>query len=148
MMEPATVSRFVDAPLASVWKTLMEPHSYPRWVVGARAFRGADDSWPSTGARFYHAVGLGPLQLKDETKLLDREERSRVVLEARARPAGRAEVVLELEPHGDGTRVTMHERAVSGPGSHVPQPLHDALTRRRNREALRRFAQLVAEQRP
>jgi hypothetical protein len=54
--------------------------------------------------------------------------------------------VLELEEDGGGTRVTMHERAVTGPGSYVPQPLHDALTRRRNRKALRRFAELVAEQ--
>jgi uncharacterized protein YndB with AHSA1/START domain len=145
-MDHATVSRTIDATPAAVWKTLMEPHSYPRWVVGARAFRGADESWPSSGAAFYHAVGLGPLQLKDETKLMDRDEGTRVMLEARARPAGRAEVVLELEKEGAGTRVTMHERAVTGPGSYVPQPLHHALTRRRNRESLRRFAEVVAEQ--
>jgi uncharacterized protein YndB with AHSA1/START domain len=144
-MRHATVSRTLEAPRTAVWSTLMEPGTYPRWVVGARAFRGADASWPSPGSAFYHAVGLGPLQLKDETKLLDRDEGVRVRLEARARPAGRAEVVLELEDAADGTRITMHERAVSGPGAYVPQRFHDVLTRRRNQEGLRRFAELVAE---
>jgi uncharacterized protein YndB with AHSA1/START domain len=145
-MDHATVSRTIAASRPAVWRTLMEAHSYPRWVVGARAFRGVDESWPSPGAVFHHAVGLGPLQLKDHTKLLEHDGSTRVELEARARPAGRAEVVLELDDASDGTRVTMHERAVSGPGAYVPQPLHDALTRRRNREALRRLAEVVAEQ--
>jgi uncharacterized protein YndB with AHSA1/START domain len=146
-MRYATVTRTMSVPRGDVWATLMEPHSYPRWVVGARAYRGADDAWPAPGSVFHHAVGLGPLQLKDHTKLLELDEGTRVVLEARARPAGRAEVVLTLEDAEEGTRVVMRERAVSGPGAYVPQAVHDALTERRNREALRRLRDLAAEQR-
>jgi uncharacterized protein YndB with AHSA1/START domain len=146
-MDHAIVSRTLQAPAADVWAVLMEPHSYPRWVVGARAFRGADTDWPADGSVFHHAVGLGPLQLKDHTKLLEHEDGRRVVLEARARPAGRAEVVLTLEEVPGGTEVVMRERATTGPGAYVPQRLHDALVGRRNREGLRRLADLVAEQR-
>lgn len=146
MEQHATVERTLTHPTDAVWRTLMEPQSYPRWVVGARKYRGCDESWPAPDAAFYHAVGLGPLQLKDETRMLEHDDGSRVVLEARARPAGRAEVVLELEEVPAGTLVRMHERATRGPGAYVPQSVHDALTRRRNREALRRLSEVVAEQ--
>lgn len=146
MQEHATVARTMRASRDAVWRVLMEPRNYPRWVVGARKYRGCDESWPAPNSAFYHAVGLGPLELQDDTRLIEHDEGTRIVLEARARPAGRAAVVLELEEVSNGTLVRMHERAIRGPGAYVPQPLHDVLTRHRNREGLRRLSELVAEQ--
>jgi uncharacterized protein YndB with AHSA1/START domain len=144
----AVVETIIQQPVERVWAALMEPGNYPRWVVGARKFRGADSSWPEPGSAFHHAVGIGPLQLKDHTKLLELDEGVRVVLEARARPAGRAEVELTLEDVPGGTCVIMRERAVTGPGAYVPQPLHDALTKRRNHQGLQRLGEVVAQQSP
>ena len=64
-------------------------------------------------------------------------------LQARAWPTGKAVVRLRLEPHGDGTRVTIEEDAVSGPGRLVPGLVRKPLLAWRNTEAMRRLAFLV-----
>jgi hypothetical protein len=67
----------------------------------------------------------------------------RLVLRARAWPAGEAVVDIELEPDGDGTLVTMREDATVGPGRLVPKPLRAAGLVPRNVESLRRLAFLA-----
>lgn len=145
-MTRAVVERTIPASRQDVWQALLRPENYPRWIVGAKEFRGADDSWPEAGSRFYHSVGLGPLKLKDETELVSTSEGVEVVLLARARPAGRARVTLTLEDDGGSTRVHMEEHAITGPGAYVPKFLHDPLIDVRNKKALRRLAKLVAQQ--
>lgn len=139
-----TVEAELRAAPELVWEALMTASDYPRWIVGAQAFRGESDDWPAPGSRFHHAVGIGPVRLRDTTSLLEVDDGRRVALEARARPTGRARVEIELTPAADGhTRVSMSERAISGPGRLVPAALHDPVIRLRNREALRRLARLV-----
>jgi uncharacterized protein YndB with AHSA1/START domain len=145
-MTRATVERTVPAPRQDVWQVLLRAENYPRWIVGAKEFRGADDSWPRAGSRFYHSVGMGPIKLKDETELVSTREDVEIVLLARARPAGRARVTLTLEDDGEDTRVHMEEHAVTGPGAYLPRLLHDPLIDLRNKMALRRLARLVRQQ--
>src|SRR5215216_93481 len=94
-------------PPERVWEVLADPRCYPRWVVGAKRFRAADPDFPAPGTRFHHAVGLGPLELKDHTQVVAFEAPRRVVLKARARPMGTATVTIEVRPEDGGSNVTL-----------------------------------------
>lgn len=136
----STVVREVSAPPEKVWSVLADPHSYPDWVVGTRRIRAADESWPAPGAKLHHELAGG---IEDSTTVVDSEEGKRLVLRARARPAGVAEVVLTLEPSGGGSKVQMEERAVSGPASIIPELVLAPLVKARNEESLRRLGELA-----
>ena len=66
---------------------------------------------------------------------------NRLVLEARLRPIGRAKVVMEIAPDGDGSLVKMIEEPI-GVASFVKR-IFDPAILARNAEALRRLRELV-----
>jgi uncharacterized protein YndB with AHSA1/START domain len=135
----------VGAPPERVFAVLAAAHTYEQWVVGAKRIRAADPGWPGLGTVFHHAVGIGPLTIRDHTQVIDVEPPRRLVLRTHARPLGTAVVRLTIEPEGTGSRVEM----IEGPGSRLTRrlwtPLHDVLVRRRNDESLRRLKELVEE---
>lgn len=136
----------IDARPEQVWAVLTDPHAYPEWVVGARRIRDVDAGWPAPGTAFHHEVGGWPLRIKDNTKVRELVPLSRLVLEARARPAGVAAVTLLLEERRPGcTQVTILEEPVSGPATLVPRPVMDALTKARNAESMRRLKRVVEQ---
>lgn len=139
----STTSRQVDATLDRVWSVLADGWLYPLFVVGASRMRDVDEGWPAVGTRLHHSVGSWPLLIDDTTEVLEVEERSRLVLQARGWPAGEARVEFVLEPTGDATLVTIHEDATAGPGLLVPKPLRDVQLRLRNEESLQRLAYVV-----
>jgi hypothetical protein len=98
-----------------VFTVLLDPWAYPLWVVGTKRVRGVDDTWPAEGSRFYHAVGAGPAELKDSSRLLEIDVPRRMVLEVRFRPVGTAIVELDVEPAPNGCRVTLTEQPLRGP---------------------------------
>jgi uncharacterized protein YndB with AHSA1/START domain len=136
---------FVEAPPAEVFAVLTDPDSYGFWVVGSKTIRGHDRTWPRPGSRFHHTVGVGPVKLRDDTKVLDIEKDRRLVLEARVRPFGTAVVDIELQRkrRGKATKVTMHESGCRGALARVWNPLFDALTYARNAVALQRLKRLA-----
>lgn len=139
-----TVEREVAAPTAAVWSVLADGWSYANWVVGTARVRTVDDGWPTPGQRIHHSVGLWPLLLNDTTAVLESREPTRLVLEARGWPLGKAHVTVQVHPTGPRScRVTIREDAVAGPGTLVPKVLRQGLIVPRNREALRRLAQLA-----
>jgi uncharacterized protein YndB with AHSA1/START domain len=133
----------IDAAPDTVFDVLTDAEDYPRWVVGASDVRDLDPDWPAVGTAFHHRVGLGPLTLPDRTTVVEIERPRRLVLQARARPAGTARITLELEPSGSGTRVTL----VEDPGDLLTRlvftPLVHVAVRMRNAESLRRLKRLV-----
>jgi uncharacterized protein YndB with AHSA1/START domain len=137
----------VDAPPARVWDVLGDASCYPRWVVGAKDFRGADRGFPAVGSRFHHSVGFGPITLDDHTEVLDVNPPWRIELRARARPLGTARVVVLVQPQGDDSSyVTLIEDPGDPMSRLVHNPVLDALLRGRNVEALRRLKALVERQ--
>jgi uncharacterized protein YndB with AHSA1/START domain len=133
-----------DAPPEKVWAVLADPDSYGHWVVGSKRIRDADPRWPEPGTRFHHTVGIGPLEISDDSEVLEAREPERLVLQARARPSGIANVILELRGRADGgTDVTMEEYPVAGLAKTVHNPLQDRLIHRRNVESLRRLKYLA-----
>lgn len=138
-----TVARDFDASPSDVWDVLSDGWLYPCWVVGAARMRDVDEAWPEKGSRLHHSVGNWPLLLDDKSEVLDAVPLERLRLRAHGWPAGAAEVLIEIEDKGVGSRVTIREDAVEGPGTLVPRPGRQAMIAPRNREALRRLSYLA-----
>jgi uncharacterized protein YndB with AHSA1/START domain len=139
----ARTERFVPVPAAVVWEVLADHRSYDYWVVGSKDIRGVEGAWPEPGSRFHHSVGFGPVTVKDHTASLEAVPERRLKLRAKARPLGTAHVTLELEPVGNGTRVTMIEDAGDPLTALVFNPLTHLVVRGRNEESLRRLGELA-----
>jgi uncharacterized protein YndB with AHSA1/START domain len=143
----STTSRPVRATPEQVWSVLADGWLYPLFVVGATRMRDVDETWPAVGAQLHHSVGTWPLMLDDTTEVLEVEEGKRLLLLARAWPAGEAHVEISLEPGpskaGDETVVTIVENATAGPGALIPKAIQDPQLHVRNIETLRRLAFVV-----
>jgi uncharacterized protein YndB with AHSA1/START domain len=139
----AEVVRIIPASREAVFAALADPQTYPAWVVGAQRIRDVVGDWPEAGATFHHVVGVFPLRLRDNTSVVDVEEGRRLVLDARARPMGRARVELHLEDTPGGTRVRMVENPVSGPATLAPSIVIDPSICKRNHVSLERLEDVV-----
>jgi uncharacterized protein YndB with AHSA1/START domain len=126
-----------------VWTVLATPSAYADWVVGSREIRSTEGDWPAVGCRFHHRVGFGPFTVADNTEVLECDPPRRLSLRAKARPLGVAHVVLELEPHAGGTRVTIIENAGNRLTRVLFNPLTHLLVRGRNCESLRRLRDIA-----
>lgn len=139
-----TVSRKTNASPEAVWAVVADGWTYAAWVVGASRIRAVDGGWPARGSRIHHSVGSWPLVLSDETEVTRVEPGRLVRLQAKTRPFGEAFVELEVEPEGDGSRLTMREDATHGPARFLPYPVRKLALAPRNAETLHRLA-LIAE---
>lgn len=138
-----STTRHIDATPDEVWEVLTDGWLYPLWVVGASRMRMVDDGFPAVGTRLHHSVGSWPVLIDDTTEVLASDPGRRLLLKARAWPAGTADVELVLHRDGDGTLVEMNEASSAGPARLVPKPLEAAGLRWRNVESLRRLAFVV-----
>ena len=132
--------RTVHASPEAVWQVLSDGWLYPVWVVGATRMRDVDTDWPAPGSRLHHSAGVWPVVVNDETRVESIEPQRRMQLRAKGWPLGEADVVIELEPVGDETVVTIREDAATGPGRLVPGVLRAPVMKWRNSETLRRLA--------
>jgi hypothetical protein len=139
-------TRLVHATPQAVWDVLSDGWLYPVWVVGASRMREVDDSWPATGSKLHHSVGVWPLLIDDNTEVTDAVELQSLTLRARGWPVGEARVDIRLDPVGAETEVSIREDAVSGPGVLAHPPVRGVTLAWRNTETLRRLA-YVAERR-
>ncbi len=133
----------MNATPQDVWDVLSDGWLYPLWVVGASRMREVDEHWPEPGSRLHHSVGSWPLLVDDNTEVIAMSPGASLVLHARARPSGTAEVTIRLEAVGAQTRVVLEEDAVAGPARLVPKMLRDVPLRWRNVESLRRLTYVV-----
>ena len=136
----AIVEHPMPAGAAEVFRTLTTPETYPFWLVGCQDIRDVDEAWPAVGSAFHHRVGLaGPVTLADNTKVLDVEDGRCLVLEVRARPAGRGRVTFTITPDGPDRSTLRFEEVPLGLLQPL-QPALDPLTVRRNRRSMERLA--------
>jgi uncharacterized protein YndB with AHSA1/START domain len=136
----------IAAPPEKVFEVLADGRRYAEWVVGAKTIRDVDGHWPAPGSKIHHTVGVGPVELRDETEVVDVDEPRRLVLLARVRPLGEARVELALEPTPTGTKVIMEEHPVRGVAETLDNPLLENAIEKRNDEALRRLKEHVEQQ--
>jgi uncharacterized protein YndB with AHSA1/START domain len=134
----------IAASADEVFAVLLDAYAYADWVVGARRVRGVDPEWPAVGARFHHALGAGPIELKDSTKILELDRPHHLALEVRFRPFGTGRVDLHLEAvqGGRATLVTMDEEASVTSNMRV---IERVLITLRNWWSLRRLRRLAAQ---
>jgi uncharacterized protein YndB with AHSA1/START domain len=133
----------IPRPPDRVFAVLADGWSYAGWVVGATHIRDVDRLWPEVGTRIHHSVGAWPFQIEDETVVRAVDPGKSLELHAKLWPVGAARIRFDLAPTATGTRVTMTEKAVSGPGSLMPEAAQKVFLLPRNRETLRRLADLV-----
>lgn len=136
----------MEATPEQIWAVLAEAKSYEHWVVGAKDIRDADGTWPAVGSTLQHTSGLGPLNLKDNTKVIESDEPRRIVLEARGRPLGIARIQITIEPEGGQTKVTIVEEAIRPAAARAMNPALRPLIHSRNVETLRRLEELARKQ--
>ncbi|QIS06160.1 SRPBCC family protein [Nocardia brasiliensis] len=142
-MDPVEIT--VSASAEDTFAVLADGWLYPLWVVGASHIRDVDPGWPKVGTRIHHSVGPWPLNLSDTTKVREVDPPRMIELEARLWPAGSAWIRLELTEIGARrTRITMAERAISGPAALIPATVQELALAMRNKESLSRLADLVA----
>ena len=140
----ATASvRLFDCTPDDVFAVLGDGWLYPAWVVGASRMRGGDPEWPAEGAHLHHSLGAWPVLFDDDTQLVEWSPPHRVRLRAKAGPLGRAVVVIEVKPRGDGCVVRMGEEPVGGVGALLPRFVWAPLLHWRNEETLLRLAFLA-----
>ncbi|HEX7136081.1 MAG TPA: SRPBCC family protein [Iamia sp.] len=131
----------LPVPIDEVWSVLADPTTYPRWLVGAVEILSVDDDWPGPGSSFRHRVGVaGPLTTQDSTTVQVVDTPRQLVLEARARPFGRAHVEIEVRPGAGGCEVAMRE-GLMAPLTRLT-PLAQPLIAARNEKSLRRLRDL------
>jgi uncharacterized protein YndB with AHSA1/START domain len=139
----AVNSIVIEAPPEAVYEVLGDGREYAAWVVGAHHSGPVDRRWPEPGSTLVHRSGVPPLTLQDTTSVVSADPPSRIRLEARVRPLLVATVDITVQPHADGSMVTMEERVVGGLARHVPAGLHHAVFRRRNTTSLARLRAIV-----
>lgn len=133
----------VQASSAAVFGVLADPRGYAYWVVGSKEIRDGDPGWPERGSRFHHTIGLGPLRLKDDSRVEHVQAGRLLQLKVKGRPLGTARVKLELEEADGGTRVTMTEEAADRFSRFIFVPFTHQLVHRRNARSLERLAELA-----
>ena len=136
----ATVTTYIDVPPPEVYCVLADGWYYSGWVVGTSHVQAVEESWPAVGSRLFHASGVWPAALADETSVDEVTPNERLALTARVRPFGEAHIEIGLTAEGDGTRVTLTENPISGPGRWLHNQATDAILHRRNVESLARLA--------
>ncbi|HVF33664.1 MAG TPA: SRPBCC family protein [Acidimicrobiales bacterium] len=145
----STNRHIIPAAPDEVFAVLADARTYEHWVVGCDDIRAVEGDWPAVGSRFFHTVGVGPLKTKDNTKVLEVDPPRRLVLEARARPAGVAKVIFVLRPldGGTATEVEIDEYPIRGVAKVIDNPVQDGLIKVRNVETLRRLEKQVLQRR-
>jgi hypothetical protein len=137
-----TVSAETSATPHDVMAVLEDGWLYALWVVGASHIREVDPGWPKPGTRIHHAVGMWPLLIKDSTSATSYDPAGSLELIARGWPMGEAFIRLEVTGTATGSRITLGERVISGPGKAI-RPLERLVVPPRNREALQRLIALA-----
>jgi len=137
----------MQASAADAFAVLIDPETYPRWLIGTKRIREVDDGWPRPGSRFHHVVGIGPFQIRDHSIALDLEHGTMLRLKVNARPPVSA--IATFRVIGNDTRcvVTLEEEPALRLIGNLVRPVLDPMTHVRNHRSLRRLATLIESRR-
>ncbi|HET9547054.1 MAG TPA: SRPBCC family protein [Desertimonas sp.] len=143
----AYTSREIEAGAIEAFAVLIDPETYPRWLVGAQTIRRVDPAWPKPGSKFHHVVGVGPLRLADSSEVLEIDESAMMLrLEVRARPLIAAVATFRVIGTNSRCVITLQEEPSLRTIGNLVRPVMDPATHVRNHRSLRRLA-VVIEQR-
>ena len=86
-----------DADRETVFAHLVDPTTYPHWLVGAQKVLSVDEAWPAPGSAFHHRVGFGPATIQDRTVIVTCRAPDELLLRAEIGPFGSALIRFRLE---------------------------------------------------
>ena len=136
----------IDADRQVVFDHLVEPRTFPDWLLGAQHIRATDDAWPAVGSEFHHRVGVGPLTIQDSTRVVSVDAPDELVLEASIGPLGSARIRFSLRGTSP-TEVRFEELPTTGPVRIADRTAAFFATRAsiwgRNRASLERLKNLI-----
>ncbi len=133
----------IEAAAENIFSVLLDPYTYPEWLVGAQGIRSVDDSWPRPGAAFHHVVGFGPVKIADSTKIIDVSAPHSLELNVRARPVGRARARFTVFPQGSDRAEVSLEETPTTPVLRLLTPVVDPGLAVRNDASLKRLRTVV-----
>ncbi len=133
----------IDAPPDAVFDCLLDPGTYPDWLVGAKRIRAVDDGWPAVGTRFHHRVGAGPVMFDDWSEVRRVERPGLLQLSVRVTPLIRATVTMTLRGDGSSSLLCIEEEPEHRVVGNLLRPVLDPLTHFRNHYSIRRLKRLV-----
>jgi carbon monoxide dehydrogenase subunit G len=144
-----TASAIVPAPQDQVFELISDTARYSEWVTGTDAVTRTDG--PAREGSTYDEVNpiLGPWRAKTHWRVVEYEAPRRQRHESGDLPlSSRFEVVMEVEPEGDASRVTMTLRGhpAMGPVGAVFARLMRGQVDRDNRRTVEAFAELAARE--
>ncbi len=139
----AYTSREIAASPADVYAALIDPRTYPLWLVGASEIRDVDPEWPASGSRFYHRVRFGPFAVDDSTKMIAVQPCRCIQLAVRARPLVSAIVTFTLVGDDQRCIVTFEEEPQPRLVGNLVRPVMDPVTHARNHHSLKRLERVV-----
>src|SRR5262245_45007304 len=122
----------VTADADTVFAVLLDPYTYPSWLVGNSEVRMVEPGWPLPGSRFHHRVGRWPLRISDSSKVLAIEPGRMLRLAVRARPLIRAIATFRVIGDGASTVVTLEEEPELRLVGNLVRVVMDPLTHVRN----------------
>jgi hypothetical protein len=137
-------SREIIAPVDLVWQVLIDPETYPEWLVGAKEIRDVDADWPEPGSSFHHSVGTGPFTINDRTTVKRIDHHRLLQLSVRARPFIAAVASFCLVSDGHRTVVSLEEEPEVPVIGQLVRPVLDPATHHRNHRSLRQLERFVA----
>jgi len=130
-----------DISAGVLFHVIVDPETYPQWLVGTKNIREVSADWPQPGSYFKHTVGFGPIAIPDKTTARAVEAPRMLELLVRARPAIEAVVRFEITADGTGSKLRMTETPV---GIHkLISPLAQPLIRARNERSLKRLDEII-----
>lgn len=144
----ATTTRLIDAHPDRVFAVLADGWTYSDWVVGTAHIRNVDADYPAVGAAIHHKAGPWPVSLRDRTTVLECRPGRMLRLKLRLWPLGAGQVRFILDPVGSSaTRLTMVEQFTEGPLLGLRNKINDVMLHLRNKESLRRLADIAVNRR-
>lgn len=143
----AYTCREFPVPPAVVWDLVIDPYTYPEWLIGAADVHEVDDCWPAVGSRFRHRVGIGPLAIPDHSEVLHVEPRRELRLTVRARPLVSAVATFRLVGDRSVSMLSLQEEPAVRTVGNLVRPVMDPSIHLRNHRSLRRLARLIEHDR-
>lgn len=135
----------VEASPETLFSVLSDPRAYARFVVGSKRIRHFEPAFPEPGSGFHRTLGVGPLVVRDITRVVEADPPRQLVLHAGVRPFAVNRTAFRLEPRGPVTEVEVEEHPVTGPAVKIWNPVLDAVLWLRNAELLRRLKRMAEQ---
>jgi carbon monoxide dehydrogenase subunit G len=144
-----TASAIVSAAPDRVFELLCDTARYPEWVTGTDAVTRTDG--PAREGSTYDEINpiIGPWKAKTHWRVVDHEPPRRTRHETGDIPlSSRFEVVMEVAPEGDGSRVSLSLRGepAMGPLGAGFAALMRGQVDRDNRRTVEAFAELATRE--